>query len=208
MEDILDIFITTKNVSFTFPFVIYKLFKLNEKRILPLFVFLFISFILSLMEIYAADKMGSAVPIYHISTIIRYLTILFVFYQIIKHKIVAITFSFLALLIFGYESIYQDGWFHNNEILTVFSNLSITSYASYCLYKVLIQGSIKLEAYSINLLGLFLIYSGSSTILSFFETEILLKPTFEAFFLIAYYNFLEISLNLGLSYIIWKLREA
>jgi len=208
MEDILDILIITKNVSFTFPFVIYKLFKLNEKRIIPLFVFLFISFILSLMEIYAADKMGSAVPVYHISTVIRYLTILFVFYQITKHKIVVITFSLFALLIFGYESIYLDGWFNNNEILTVFSNLSITIYSGYCLYKVLIQGKIKLEAYSINLLGLFLIYSGSSTILSFFETEILLKPTFEAFFLIAYYNLLEISLNLGFGYSVWKLKEA
>jgi hypothetical protein len=208
MEDILNIFLIVKYTSYIFPFLIYKIYKLDEKRYQPLFVFLFASLILSLLERYSAVKIGSAIPIYHISTIIRYLTILFVFYQIVKHKIVFISLSFIALLIFGFESIYLNGWMKNNEILTVFSNLSITTYSGYCLYKTLIEGSIKLEAYSIYLMGLFMVYSGSSTILSFFETEILLKPTFAAFFLIAYYNILEISLNIGFGYSLWKLKEA
>lgn len=208
MEEILDVLLIVKYLSYILPYSIYKFFKINEKRIVPLFAFLVISLILALLERYIAVIIGSAVPVYHISVFVRYLTILFVFYQILNHQIIFITLSSIAVLIFSYESIYLNGWLKNNEILTVFSHISITAYAGYCLYKVLIQGQIILENYSINLIGLFLVYSGSSTILSFFETEILLKPSLAAFFLIAYYNILEISLNIGFGYSLWKLKEA
>jgi len=208
MEDILDVLLVIKYTSFVLPFVIYRYFKLNEKRIIPLFVFLFLTFILSLFEIYAAESIGTAVPVYHISVFVRYLTILLVFYQILKHKVILISLSCIAMIIFGYESIYLNGWLKNNEILTVFSHISITVYAGYCLYKVLIQGQIILENYSINLIGLFLVYSGSSTILSFFETEIAQYQSFADFFLIIYYNIVETFLNLGIAFSIWKLKEA
>lgn len=201
-------FLITKYLSYVVPLIVIWRKKIRGKIISLLSLFLLTSLIFSLTgRIFAIEK-GSAVPIYHVAIFIRYIFFLLILNDIRnKPRLFWICLS-LASCLFYFESIYQNGWWVNNELMTNFSNVSLTAIAIPYLYMITNQINTEFSKFKFYLISSILVYNGSFLILSLFETCIAQKQSFADFFLIVYYNFIEIVLNLGITYSLWKLREA
>lgn len=181
-----------KNTPLFFPFLIFSISKL----------------IFSVLTIVSAFAINSSYPIFHISLFAEFLLILYLFNNIQRTKIFSISILFFGLICFFYESIFLNKWWENNEIFTVYFNLSVgilsLKYLFDFIYSTLNQNK-KLLSF---LFGFIFIKCASSIILSLFESDIRMEPNDLAVFLLYFYNGFEILQGLLESRIVWKLKEA
>jgi hypothetical protein len=116
---------------------------------------------------------------------------------------------FLGTLVFIYESLICKLWLQNNELFTIFSNVFISYFSLRlilkCFSRVVFstQDNFKLILYII-----FFVSNSSALILSIYETEIRQETSGYAFFLVLFYCLLDIIQNFGITYSLWKLKEA
>jgi hypothetical protein len=201
-------FLFTKYLSYVVPLIVIWRKKIRGKIISYLSLFLSFSLVFSLTSRMFALANGSAIPVYHIAIFIRYIFFLLIFNDLRKNPRLFWICSILACCIFFFESIYLNGWWDNNELMTNFSNVSLTAIAIPYLYIISNQKDSEISIFKFYLIGSILVYNGSFIVLSLFETEIAQDQSFADFFLIIYYNIVETFLNLGIAYSIWKLKEA
>lgn len=201
-------FLITKYLSYVIPLILIRRKKIRGKIISYLRLFLSISLAFSLLSRMFALTKGSAIPVYHIAIFIRYIFFLLIFNDLRKNPRLLWICSILACCIFYYESIHLNGWWDNNELMTNFSNVSLTAIAIPYLYIISNQKDSEISIFKFYLIGSILVYNGSFIVLSLFETEIAQYQSFADFFLIIYYNIVETFLNLGIAYSLWKLKEA
>ena len=181
-----------KNTPLFFPFLFYAISKL----------------IFSISTIGSAFIINSSYPVFHLTLFAEFLLILFLFDKILRIKSFSIPIMILGLICFVYESIILNNWFENNEIFTVYFNLSIGILSLKYLFEFInskFNPNKKLLSF---LFGFLFVKCASSLILSLFESDIRFEPNALAVLLLYFYNAFEILQGLLVSRIIWKLKEA
>jgi hypothetical protein len=208
MVEILKGFIFFKYLSYGFALfvIIGYLKKFFQFRYLS--IYLFVSLCTSIFERIVAVQLGSAIPVFHLTLLIRFYLIQIVLNQIVQLTKLNYFFGTIAFIVFYFESIVSNNWMKNNEILTVFVNLSLAVISIVSLFKIFQSIKSALFNYSITVISSFLVISSSSLILSIYESDLRSSQSYAAFFLILFYNLIEISQNFAITYSLWKLREA
>lgn len=148
-------------------------------------------------------------PVFHIWMFVRFILLLEFFKRdkLLEGQIKYI--YFLGTLVFIYESLICKLWLQNNELFTIFSNVFISYFSLRlilkCFSRVVFstQDNFKLILYII-----FFVSNSSALILSIYETEIRQETSGYAFFLVLFYCLLDIIQNFGITYSLWKLKEA
>jgi hypothetical protein len=196
-----------KYLSNVFPVVLFIVFRQMNKSKKYLLIFLLGSLLLSISERLFGLAYGNTSAIIHFTFFLRFILALTVLYRISKFRIFFYTCLLLGSLLFIYETFILKLLHHNNELMTVYVNTVITIWSlTYLINSKRINDSE--SKYNFMISGTFLLISGSSLILSVYESDIRSSPTYAAFFLILYYNLLEILQYFGITYSLWKLREA
>jgi hypothetical protein len=208
MVEILKGFIFFKYLSYCLALfvIIGYLKKFFQFRYLS--IYLFVSLCTSIFERIVAVQLGSAIPVFHLTLLIRFYLIQIVLNQIVQLTKLNYFFGTIAFIVFYFESIISDNWMKNNEILTVFVNLSLAVISIVSLFKIFQSIKSTLFNYSITVISSFLVISCSSLILSIYESDLRSSQSYAAFFLILFYNLIEISQNFAITYSLWKLKEA
>ena len=207
MVIVLYLAIFLKYFSYTVPIFILIKNKLFQHKIDKLLVYLTVSLIASILERFSAIQLGTAVPVFHLFLLIRFYLVIILFNSLIKSPRLSIFISLLALCIFVAESNQMHSWFENNEMLTVFTNISLIILSFLNLNKLLREERNSLFHLSFVVFGSFLFISSSSLILSIYESDIRSEPSLAAFFLVLYYNIIELIQNLVITNSLWKLKE-
>ena len=208
MVEILKGFIFFKYLSYCLALfvIIGYLKKFFQFRYLS--IYLFVSLCTSIFERIVAVQLGSAIPVFHLTLLIRFYLIQIVLNQIVQLTKLNYFFGTIAFIVFYFESIISYNWMKNNEILTVFVNLSLAVISIVSLFKIFQSIKSTLFNYSITVISSFLVISCSSLILSIYESDLRTSQSYAAFFLILFYNLIEISQNFAITYSLWKLKEA
>jgi hypothetical protein len=208
MVEILKGFIFFKYLSYCLALfvIIGYLKKFFQFRYLS--IYLFVSLCTSIFERIVAVQLGSAIPVFHLTLLIRFYLIQIVLNQIVQLTKLNYFFGTIAFIVFYFESIISNNWMKNNEILTVFVNLSLAVISIVSLFKIFQSIKSTLFNYSITVISSFLVISCSSLILSIYESDLRSSQSYAAFFLILFYNLIEISQNFAITYSLWKLKEA
>lgn len=208
MVEILKGFIFFKYLSYCLALfvIIGYLKKFFQFRYLS--IYLFVSLCTSIFERIVAVQLGSAIPVFHLTLLIRFYLIQIVLNQIVQLTKLNYFFGTIAFIVFYFESIISNNWMKNNEILTVFVNLSLAVISIVSLFKIFQSIKSTLFNYSITVISSFLVISCSSLILSIYESDLRTSQSYAAFFLILFYNLIEISQNFAITYSLWKLKEA
>jgi hypothetical protein len=193
MVEILKGFIFFKYLSYCLALfvIIGYLKKFFQFRYLS--IYLFVSLCTSIFERIVAVQLGSAIPVFHLTLLIRFYLIQIVLNQIVQLTKLNYFFGTIAFIVFYFESIISYNWMKNNEILTVFVNLSLAVISIVSLFKIFQSIKSTLFNYSITVISSFLVISCSSLILSIYESDLRTSQSYAAFFLILFYNLIEIS---------------
>jgi hypothetical protein len=202
----LEIIILITNLSYFVPWVFFKKLENNSKINTTILFLLFQSSIFGFLGIIWFLMSWSDIYLYQFASISRFLALVFILDNFIKHKYVTNIIALIATIIFTIECILIHGENQNNEVFTIFSNLILSGFTLSILFNK--NQKSKIDLFSKNLSGVIFIVCASSLILGLYETELRSTKSIAAAFIIVYYNIVEIFQNLGITYSLWKLREA
>ena len=192
-----------------FCLLVVLLLKLREIPYGKAFVIFVIQSILAVIAARVSSRyLNTSYPIFHIFMFIEYLSIGYLFSQILSLKKVVFTFSLVAIIIFSIESIYLNRWFENNNFFNIYFNVTIAIMSLLHFIKLLNRKEQKSKKYLAFLFGIFFIHCSSSVVLSNYETHIRSNTNWTMYFLFSSYNTLQIIQNLIITWVLWNLKKV
>lgn len=207
----MEIFEFVQNItflSFVFPLIILIGRKSKIIYFRPFLVYSTMALLLTFVTNLFEQFYSNTYPLYHITAIIEYLTIGFIFYSISKEKKIIFGFIIGAFCLNIYESLILYRLMMNNEIFMMYFNLSITI-ISFC---VIVELSKSFHLIDSRLLALFsagiFCQTSSSFIIGVYETEIRQNVNIISIFVFYLYYLMAFIQNLLNSFLFWKLKEA
>lgn len=166
------------------------------------------SFLFTIFGLISAYFLNTSYPVFHVSMFLEFMILCYVLNKIIIMKKLVFLFILMSIIIFFVESVYNNSWFYNNEIFNLFFNASCSFLSFVYLIKLFPETNFPNKRYFLLFISIIFIQSSSLLVISVFETQIRINPSYVAFFLFLIYNFFEITQNLVNTWIVWKLKEA
>ncbi len=206
MQLTLEIIILVTNLIYFIPWFFFKKIENNTKLKNSILILLFQSSIFAFLGIFWFLMSWNDIYLYQFASISRFLAIVFIFDNFIKQKRITKIIAFIAIFIFTIECFLIQGKNQNNEVFTIYSSLFLSILSLSILLKKKHKSNIDL--FSNNFSGIIFIVCASTLVLSLYETELRSTKSLAAVFIIVYYNIVEIFQNLGITYSLWKLKEA
>jgi hypothetical protein len=114
---------------------------------------------------------------------------------------------FIGTLLFSIEVSSIKRLFDPSFVFYVYSLFVISLISAFNLIKIF-NGNQSLKSFDFNFSTTFFIYSVSSMLIGIYDVELRNKSEITAFILLILNNSLTIFQNLGITYSLWKLKEA
>lgn len=208
--DYFDFLDSIKIISHIAPLI----FLIQKKKLLAqefplLFLLVFLSLLSQILGLCFFWWHINVFPVFHIWMFIRFILLLQFFKQdkFLTGQINGI--YVLGILVFIYESLICNLWLENNELFTIFSNVVISYISLRLILKFFNRQFFSVKnAFKSFLHIIFFITNSSALILSVYESDIRQETSSYAFFLVVFYCLIDIFQNLGITYSLWKLKEA
>lgn len=196
-------------ISYLVPCVYLYYFKsfIQNKKSISLFLFQGALFVITDLVLTIIHKDEYSMFVFYFADIIRFFSILYFYQRTVYASKINVYIMFFGISIFLFENFNQFYIGGNNELFTVFSNISIALTSIYYLYKLNAQKQAGVAS-SLYILGIFFFVSCSSLIISIYESEIRTTPSYLALFIIIFYNLMELIQNLGITFLLWRLRRS
>jgi hypothetical protein len=150
---------------------------------------------------------GNANPITHIYNFLSFILLMLLFKRNGLHQNVTFGTLFIGTLVFSIEVSSVRRWFDPSFIFYVYSLFVISLASVSRLYKIY-KGNQSLNSFEFYFSTTFFIYSVSSMLIGIYDVELRNKSEITAFILLVLNNLLTIFQNLGITYSLWKLKEA
>jgi hypothetical protein len=150
---------------------------------------------------------GNANPITHIYNFLSFILLMFLFKRNGLHQNVTFGTLFIGTFLFSIEVSSVRRWFDPSFIFYVYSLFVISLASVSKLYKIY-KGNQSLNSFEFYFSTTFFIYSVSSMLIGIYDVELRNKSEITAFILLVLNNLLTIFQNLGITYSLWKLKEA
>jgi hypothetical protein len=147
-------------------------------------------------------------PAFHINSIFSLLSLMAIFYQFNIKRMWILFLTVLGISLFLYESVYQQGWFENNERMTVYCNVCIIIVSVYYFVYYLKNPELPYYPFVIPFTAVLFFADASSIIISLYESELRTEISWKLVFAVSFLNFLEALFHFILAYAVWKLDKA
>ena len=147
-------------------------------------------------------------PAFHINSIFSLLSLMAIFYQLNIKRMWILLLTVLGIALFLCESVYQQGWFENNERMTLYLNTCFTVVSVYYFVYYLRNPELPYYPFVIPFTAALFFTNASSIIISLYETELRTRPNWGLAIVLAFLNFLETLFHFALAYAVWKLDKA
>jgi len=194
-------------LSYFLPLLVLMMVEKKHVLFRPILLYSLVNILMAIGRVSTAILLKTVYPAFHISTLLSFLSVLYLFHQIGYGKKSLVFFTFSSLLLFLYESVLLGRWFENNEWLTIYTLLSLCVLSVHFLLQQLKKT--KEMDFSIPLIFSSVIFlkSASMFVLCIFETE--LRKSANTSFLVMFFAFnaIEWIHHLGVSMAIWTLRK-
>ena len=204
MQNLVYLIYLIATISFLSPFFLLNRTE-NTNQIKILKYFLIVGFIGNSVMLVYPWFFENPSPIAHIYDITQYIILILLLNNIGSKQFFPI--AFIPIVVFIYESIYLNGWFHYDELFYVISTVFIAVISLIKFYKNL-NVNTEIKNFSNIILVTFFVCSVSSIILGIYEKELRRGDVITAFTLIFLNNFITIVQNLGINIALWKLKKT
>ena len=145
--------------------------------------------------------------VFYFADVIRFISILYFYHRTIYPSKINGALMLLGIAVFSVEKLSQWDLHSNDWVFTVFSNSTLALTSMYYLYRL--NADIQRSTFtSFLVLGLFFFISSSSLIISIYESEIRTTPSYLAIFAIVFYNVMEFIQNIGITFIVERLKKS
>lgn len=196
-------------ISYLVPSVYLFYFKafIQNKKSIALFLFQGSLFVITDLVLTFIHKDEYSMFVFYFADIIRFFSIIYFYQRTIYKSKINFYMMFLGICIFLFENFNQFALHGNDEVFTVFSNISIAGASIYYFYKLNAQKKSEVLS-SLYILGFFFFVSSSSLLISVYESEIRTTPSYLALFIIIFYNLMELIQNSGITLLLWRLKRS
>lgn len=150
---------------------------------------------------------NNSYPTYHFGLPLLYILTLDILRVKELNRLLFYSALFFAASIFIFESIYYSGLFQNNELFTIYFNLSISCISAFVIFKKSKVSNKFLGSAYFFTASIFFITASSRILLSILETQFRLANNSSTFFITVVYNGLDIMQNIMFSILILKWKE-
>lgn len=192
-------------ISFFAP--IFQLIRRKKLHLKLLYAYLILGLLAHIIMLCIYYLLGNANPITHLYNFLSFILLMLFFKRNGLNQKVTFGTLFIGTLVFSIEVSSVRRWFDPSFIFYVYSLFVISLASASRLYKIY-KGNQSLNSFEFYFSTTFFIYSVSSMLIGIYDVELRNKSEITAFILLLLNNLFTIFQNLGITYSLWKLKEA